>query len=426
MSEYIPEQDASVRIDFIRHSEHINEDKDSDLTPNGFNEAEQLASKLSINYEQSLGVSVGNFRSLFTTLAIVAPELVMDVSGDIEKISKHRVVVDGNIQYSDPSEHENFLRDMISAVNEKRVFKFLFEESDKYNNSKYELITSYRTMSRYLARLVLKYCKVAKNWEKVSSKKIDKTLYRVVCGKEYFFPCFRADILLRRNGIEDAREYVNWYIENVEYKDSARTETAEISISVKNSDIILELVDSFGRIEFDTKTLEDIIGDNQNVSEEIVYADGKLQIEWLPNGDPLENKYRFTQSSAFIFNEKEEVLLVKHVDGSYSLPGGTPELNEDILSTCEREIMEEAKVEADNLTYIGSIMVTDNNGDTYIQARFAGKSSKVLPYEKGEFETEERLWVLPSDIHKYLPYAKGVVFMKSLADAIGALREKNI
>lgn len=124
------------------------------------------------------------------------------------------------------------------------------------------------------------------------------------------------------------------------------------------------------------------------------------------------------QSSAFIYNSHGQLLLVKNRDGNYSLPGGTVEDEEDVLSTCEREILEEASVTVKDMLRMGSINVTSEDGEDYLQVRYVGKLDEELPFDSDEFETTERVWVDLKDLNNYLPYSKGVIFSKTLSESL--------
>ena len=280
-------------------------------------------------------------------------------------------------------------------------------------------------MVRFLSKLILKYAKIFPSWERISEQKKDKILYRVVCGKEYFYPCFRAKMTKRILGDKEFAEYLDWYSSNIEYKDSSRLEIAEISIQVhENDEAVAYLKDGYGTLEIPIDELEQVVNLKDYPSESIDHDGKKLTMTWVPFGDTLEKGIVAKQSSAFIYNSKGQLLLVKNRDGNYSLPGGTVEDEEDVLSTCEREILEEASVTVRGLHRMGSINVTSEDGEDYLQVRYIGKLDEELPFDSDEFETIERVWVDLKDLNNYLPYSNGVIFSKTLSESLANLNKK--
>ena len=72
------------------------------------------------------------------------------------------------------------------------------------------------------------------------------------------------------------------------------------------------------------------------------------KIMWKENFNLTTEKY--TQVSGYIFNDKNEMLIVKNGD-TWTVPGGHPELYEYTIGTLVREVMEEACVSIKNIKY---------------------------------------------------------------------------
>ena len=102
------------------------------------------------------------------------------------------------------------------------------------------------------------------------------------------------------------------------------------------------------------------------------------KIRWIDNFKLNGEKY--TQVSGYVFNEKNQLLIVKG-GNTWTVPGGHPEPNETQQQTLERELMEEACVTLKDIKYIGAVEVVEN-GETYYQLRYTAKVADVLPFKK--------------------------------------------
>ncbi len=136
------------------------------------------------------------------------------------------------------------------------------------------------------------------------------------------------------------------------------------------------------------------------------------KICWIENFKINEEKY--TQVSGYIFNDKNELLIVKN-GKTWTIPGGHPEPNESQLETLEREIMEEACITIKDIRYIGAVEVVEN-GQTYYQLRYTAKVSDILPF-KNEWETSERLFVSLEKLNEYISWSNGITFSQQIESA---------
>ena len=136
------------------------------------------------------------------------------------------------------------------------------------------------------------------------------------------------------------------------------------------------------------------------------------KICWIDNFELKGEKY--TQVSGYIFNDKNQLLIVKG-GKTWTVPGGHPEQGETQFETLKREIIEEACVTIKDIKYLGAVGVVEN-GETYYQLRYTAKVNEILPF-KGEWETDERLFVDLKDLSKYIKWSNGIVFSQQIQAA---------
>lgn len=142
------------------------------------------------------------------------------------------------------------------------------------------------------------------------------------------------------------------------------------------------------------------------------------KIMWKENFNLTTEKY--TQVSGYIFNDKNEMLIVKNGD-TWTVPGGHPELYEYTIGTLVREVMEEACVSIKNIKYLGAVEVVESN-DKYYQLRYIARVNKVHRF-KEEWEINERKFVKLEDLKKYIKWCDGVTFKAQLDTALRVLSE---
>lgn len=116
------------------------------------------------------------------------------------------------------------------------------------------------------------------------------------------------------------------------------------------------------------------------------------------------------QAYVFAITKNDKVLLVRDYDEErFTLPGGKIEENETPEQGIVRELYEEAQVQAEDLTLLGSIEVKQFNAegmltDHHQQLRYVCTVENMdtfIPQRNG-FETAERIEVAPHELPYYI------------------------
>lgn len=120
---------------------------------------------------------------------------------------------------------------------------------------------------------------------------------------------------------------------------------------------------------------------------------------------------KYTQVSGYIFDDNNQLLIVKNED-MWTIPGGHPELYETSIGTLIRELMEEACVSLKNIKYMGAVEVVEE-GKTYYQMRYTARIKEVFSFRE-EYEISERKFVDLSDLKHYITWADGITFVSQI------------
>lgn len=136
------------------------------------------------------------------------------------------------------------------------------------------------------------------------------------------------------------------------------------------------------------------------------------KIRWIEGFQINSEKY--TQVSAYVFNENNQLLIVKN-GSTWTIPGGHPEKGETKLETLERELMEEACVTLKEINYLGAVEVVEND-EVYYQLRYTAKVKEILPFKK-EWEIDERKFIDIKDLPNYIKWSKGITFASQIESA---------
>ena len=136
------------------------------------------------------------------------------------------------------------------------------------------------------------------------------------------------------------------------------------------------------------------------------------KIRWIDGFQTTSEKY--TQVSAYVFNENNQLLIVKN-GSTWTIPGGHPEKGETKLETLEREMMEEACITLKEINYLGAVEVVEN-GEVYYQLRYTAFVKDILPFKK-EWEIDERKFINIDELPKYIKWSKGITFASQIESA---------
>lgn len=143
------------------------------------------------------------------------------------------------------------------------------------------------------------------------------------------------------------------------------------------------------------------------------------KILWKENFNLTTEKYM--QVSGYIFNEEDELLIVRN-DDTWTIPGGHPELYEYTIGTLVREVMEEACVSIKDIKYLGAVEVVESN-EKYYQLRYFARIEKLHRY-KSEYEISERKFVKLDDLKNYIKWCDGATFKAQLESTKKFLKEE--
>ena len=135
----------------------------------------------------------------------------------------------------------------------------------------------------------------------------------------------------------------------------------------------------------------------------------KHEILWKENFKLTTEKYK--QVSGYIFNENNELLIVKNKN-TWTIPGGHPELYEYTIGTLIREVMEEACVSIKDIKYLGAVEVLEEK-DKYYQLRYMARVDNIYEFRK-EYEISERKFIKLEDLNKYITWSGGITFQAQL------------
>lgn len=125
--------------------------------------------------------------------------------------------------------------------------------------------------------------------------------------------------------------------------------------------------------KFDIERYERI----RTIAAELVAAVSDEPIEKVIHIFESDADYQTPKIStrAAIFNENDEVLLVKDFDGKWVLPGGWCDYNQTIMSNTVKEVCEEAGLVVEPYRLVG---IFDNQKRPYPQSYFHAENAFVL------------------------------------------------
>lgn len=118
-----------------------------------------------------------------------------------------------------------------------------------------------------------------------------------------------------------------------------------------------------------------------------------------------------TQVYGIIFNKKKEILVCREDENSrWLIPGGHPEEGETFEETLNREALEEADVEVEDIQPLGVFKVefSDDPKKIIYQSRFVSKLKKLNPQteDPSSKKTWERKFVSAEKISEYVKWGE--------------------
>jgi ADP-ribose pyrophosphatase YjhB (NUDIX family) len=89
----------------------------------------------------------------------------------------------------------------------------------------------------------------------------------------------------------------------------------------------------------------------------------KLELFEVDGREDMKDLGTITQCQAVAFIDPEKIVLYKHKDGYYGLPGGTIEEGESYERALRRELLEESACEVLDYGLLGYVKDTEINGE---------------------------------------------------------------
>lgn len=146
------------------------------------------------------------------------------------------------------------------------------------------------------------------------------------------------------------------------------------------------------------------------------------------NFSELEN---IQQVYGFVFNKKQEILLIKLPEGKWCLPGGGPEeYDKDWKETLKREILEEADVEIEDIKpvcYLTSKCLGNNKNcakiGTMLRAVAKLKNIKEQTFDPAHGKINERIFVPTGKFIEYCDWGEnGRIQLELALKKLGELK----
>ncbi len=132
--------------------------------------------------------------------------------------------------------------------------------------------------------------------------------------------------------------------------------------------------------------------------------------------DSYEGLSPVTQAYTVCLDDQGQVLLQKHPDRPWNIPGGKPELGETYEEAAIREVYEETNVRIKDPVMIGYQEVFENGVFKSFQLRFLAKVIAIDERQPDPDEgvMRERLFVPLKDVMNYIPYPQYVELFKTV------------
>ena len=250
-------RESKIKIDFIRHGSYDSSDlsvpeSDYPLTNEGREEIRKIKERVSVERDQTVSFSGNNFRSLASTVSVadLSDPSYVGINSVEDAIDKKKVVVDPDLLYRFLGNFAQFKESIGVPKEQKKLFRAVIQYSDKYKQETGSQMTAYKDMRDKVAKIVLRYVTAFQNWEKLSHKYQNPTMFRLVCANEYFYACFRYRITEIVSGEDEAKKYMEWYENEYERNEGLKITEQSFSIVRKGKDLEIILKDMYGEICF--------------------------------------------------------------------------------------------------------------------------------------------------------------------------------
>lgn len=154
------------------------------------------------------------------------------------------------------------------------------------------------------------------------------------------------------------------------------------------------------------------------------YLGEKYLLEWF---DEFSDKIKFDSSAGFVFNDNDEICIVKiNEKKDWSLPGGGVEkYDKNTEETFIRETIEEADLELKEIKFIGYMksFPIKNPKKINFSARYIAKIKKINPQtiDPAYNVVPQRKFIKTDEFEKYLCWGENGKFQ--LEKAINRLKE---
>ena len=158
-------------------------------------------------------------------------------------------------------------------------------------------------------------------------------------------------------------------------------------------------------------------------TDKIFYKNIPYQVSWIKSDD-LSSLSPIKQIYALVIDSNTNILICReNPSAKWQLPGGKPELGENIKQTIDRELLEEVDVTIRDLINLGyNEVVNSETNEKYYQLRFIARLDELLdqtPDPDKKF-IWERKFIPLSEIKEYIKWGNSGNAM--FDDAINLLK----
>lgn len=230
------------RLVFIRHAEHPTVsngcgDYVHGLTMAGFNEGREIGESIATRIEgEARGLTYPARRAMATMALALSPSICRgEVDARIESYEQSGTIqTRSELDYTRPP--EDFLEELNKNFFSGHALRFLFESGNDSQLSRRTDISTAAHMALTLGDVV---CEPTNAGET-----------RIVCAREFFYPSFRANLILQKKGIKEAYRYIDWYERNVELHSDARRDVNIVDVRECREGRRINVKDNYSENEY--------------------------------------------------------------------------------------------------------------------------------------------------------------------------------